>query len=169
MIKIKDLYEKFMNTKSFVVILIIGVMLLMLPNFFSAKSDAPKDKRIYEIDFEKYQEKLESKLSDMLSKIEGAGNVKVMITLKDSGRHIYSQEEQTEKSETEQRGNLKPVLKSLSSGEEEPILIKTELPKILGVLIVADGAEDAKVREGITNSLKAVLDISTKNISVMAK
>ncbi|MBR2499521.1 MAG: hypothetical protein IKL09_04240 [Clostridia bacterium] len=169
MIKLKEYYEKIMNTKSLAVILIIGVALLMLPGFSKDNTESKTKQEYFKFDIYKYESDLEKKLSNMLSKINGAGETSVMITFSDYGSNIYSQEEQSEKSETNQKGVSKPVLKDSSSGGEEPILIKTELPKIAGVLIVSEGASDAKVRECIKEAVKAVLDVSVKNISVASK
>ena len=66
-------------------------------------------------------------------------------------------------------GNQKPVLKNSSSGGEEPILIKAELPNISGVLIIADGADNPSIKENIIDAVKAVLNINAKNISVLSK
>ncbi len=169
MIKIKELYEKIMNTKSLAIILIIGVAFLMLPTFSGGDNQNKAKNEILEFDIKRYESDLEKKLSDMLSQISGVEKTSVMITFKDCGRNVYSQDEQLEKSETNLKGTSKPVLKNSSSGTEEPILIKTELPKIAGVLVVAQGAEEAKVRENIKESIKAVLNLSANNISVVAK
>ena len=170
MINFKEFYEKFTNTKGLVIILIIGVALLILPNFSSSENKSEEKastSQIYDID--KYEKALEKKLSNMLSEVKGAGKVSVMITFSDYGKYFYSQEQQSERSETVIKGNQKPVLKNSSSGGEEPILIKAELPEISGVLITAEGADNPAVRENITDAVKAVLDINSKNISVLSK
>ncbi|MBE7040005.1 MAG: hypothetical protein E7398_04695 [Ruminococcaceae bacterium] len=170
MIKIKEYYEKIMNTKWLVIILIIGIGLLFLPDFSS--DTASKENVCTNVsitDITEYGNNLEKKLSAMLSTIEGAGNVSTMISFSDYGKYTYSQEELEEKSETSTKGNQKPVLKDSASGGEEPILIKAELPKITGVLITAEGAANPVVKENIKEAVKAVLNVSTKNISVLGK
>jgi len=170
MINIKEFYEKFMNTKRLVIILIIGIALLLLPNFSSSdKKTEEKTSRSPITDIEKYEKSLEKKLSSMLSEVKGAGKVSVMITFSDYGKYVYSQEQQSEHSETVTKGTQKPILKNSSSGGEEPILIKAELPEISGVLVTAEGAHDPTVRENITEAVKAVLDINSKNISVLSR
>lgn len=170
MIKFKELYEKIMNTKGLVIILIIGIALLLLPDFSTSDKKNEDQTVLYQtIDISEYEKELEKKLASMLSTVSGAGKVSVMITFSDHGKFVYSQEEQSERSETSIKGNQKPVLKNSSSGGEEPVLIKTELPEISGVLITAEGASDPAVRENIKDAVKAVLDIGINNISVLAK
>lgn len=170
MINFKKYYEKIMNTKGLVIILIIGIALMLFP---SSSEQETKNKEMnlpcFINDINEYEKKLEKKLASMLSEIEGAQNVSVMITFSDYGKYFYSQEEQAEKSETSTKDNQKPVLKDSPQGGEEPILIKAELPKITGVFITAEGAQNAEVRENITEAVKAVLNVNTKNISVLSK
>lgn len=170
MIKIKEYYEKIMNTKQLVIILIIGIALLFLPDFSprEEKTETLPGKS-YITDVSEYGKTLEKKLSAMLSATEGAGDVSVMIVFSDYGKYFYCEEMQEEKSETSTKGNQKPVLKDSASGGEEPILIKAELPKITGVFITAEGAGNPVVKENITSAVKALLNVSTKNISVLAK
>lgn len=170
MIKFKEIYEKITNTKGLVIILIIGIALLILPDPPSSEKVNEKTNiDIYNINLSEYEKDLEKKLSSMLSTIEGAGEVSVMITFSDYGRYVYSKEEQSEKSETVSKGTNKPVLKTSSSGGEEPVLIKAELPKISGVLVTARGAQNPIVKENITAAVKAVLDVNSNNISVLPK
>lgn len=170
MIKLKEYYEKIMHTKWLVIILIIGIALLFLPDIPSAqkvKEQTPSENFVPSIS--EYEKKLENKLSDMLSTIDGVENVSVMITFADYGKYTYSQEKQEEKSELSSKENQKTILKNSSSGGEEPVLIKAELPKITGVLITAEGAHNSAIKENITDAVKAVLNVGTKNISVLAK
>ena len=169
MINFKETYEKIMNTKGLVIILIIGVLFLILPDSSTPNKKSKENiSADYGINLAKYEKDLENKLSDILSTINGVEKVSVMITFSDCGRLVYSQEEQSERSEKTIKGNQKPVLKNSTQGEE-PILVKSELPKISGVLITAEGAESPTIRENITDAIKAVLDVSTKNISVLSR
>ena len=170
MVKFKEIYEKIMNTKGLVIILIIGIALLILPTSSpSAKDKQQNEEPIQTVNLNEYKKDLEKNLSSMLSSVEGADNVSVMITFTDYGRYVYSKEEQSEKSETVLKGTNKPVLKASSSGGEEPVLIKAELPKISGVLVTAEGAQNSAVKENIKSAVKAVLDVSSNNISVLPK
>lgn len=169
MIKLKEIYEKIMKTKSLIILLILGVALLAMPGFQTGSKKTDALKTSYSIDISKHQSDMEKKLSSMLSEIKEISDVRVMITFADYGKFIYSQEEQSEKNEKTQKGNTKPILKNSSSGGEEPILIKAELPKISGVLVTAKGVSNPNVKNSIIEALKAVLDINVANISVLEK
>lgn len=169
MIKIKEIYEKIMKTKSLIILLILGVALLAMPGLQSGNKKTDTLKTSYNIDISRHQSDMEKKLSSMLSEIKEISDVSVMLTFADYGKFIYSQEEQSEKSENSQKGNTKPVLKNSSSGGEEPILIRAELPKISGVLVTAKGVSNPNVKNSIIDALKAVLDINAADISVLEK
>ena len=167
---LKEYYEKIMHTKWLVIILIIGIALLFLPDISqSEKEKEQTHSESFITNISEYEKNLEKKLSETLATIDGVGNVSVMITFADYGKYTYSQEKQEEKSETTSKENQKTILKNSSSGGEEPVLIKAELPKITGVLITAEGAHDSAIKENITDAVKAVLNIGTKNISVLSK
>lgn len=85
----------------------------------------------------------EKRLEDILSEIEGVGEVSVMMCLTQNSRY----EEQ-----------------SVFSNSEE-----TDREKVAGVLVVADGASDAAVREKIVRATKAVLGVDSHKIEVLER
>lgn len=82
---------------------------------------------------------LEGKLADILSQAEGAGNVSVMITLQESEELVVE--------------------------EDQPI--KTILPKVEGVVVIAPGADDGAVKKTITEMVQALFDIDIHKIKVV--
>ncbi len=56
---------------------------------------------------------------------------------------------------------------AVSSGN--PLLLEEKMPEILGVLIVADGADDPQVKENLTNAASTLLDISPHRVRVMPR
>ncbi len=85
-----------------------------------------------------YITSLEEKLTDILSKIKGAGKVYVMITLQESEELIM----------------------------ENDYVIKTAYPKVEGVVVVAQGAGTGKVTQHITEAVQALFGIELHKIKV---
>ena len=50
---------------------------------------------------------------------------------------------------------------------QKPLLEKEIEPKIRGVIVVCEGADDVYVRQAVIDSLRAALGISSANISVV--
>ena len=50
-----------------------------------------------------------------------------------------------------------------------PTLIKTNQPKIRGVAVVIDGADDVSVQNQVIATIKSLTDVSSSRISVSKK
>lgn len=108
-----------------------------------------------------YCSHLESRLEKILEQMQGAGKVKVMITLKDKGEAVLD----------------KDITKSSESVEENtvifddgnataPYVTKENTPEVMGVIVVAEGGADKQTQTQITEAVQAVLGIETHRIQV---
>ena len=113
--------------------------------------------------------------------MQGVGEVKVMITLETTEEQVVEKDEalvRNNTTEEDSQGGNRTVYQ-LDSGEEtvyqkqgsdeSPYVTKTILPKISGVLIVAEGAGQGSVRKSITDIARALFDIEAHKICVVAK
>lgn len=121
---------------------------------------------------------LENKLKNILSQIEGAGDVDVMITFL-SGEQIEpafnsnaTKEETTEK---DAQGGERTITTSsenktmITSGESKPIVIKTSEPEIKGVIVVSSGANDPNVKQSLYSAVQTALQISGHQVEIYSK
>ena len=125
-----------------------------------------------------YSDELEMKLKNILSQIEGAGYVDVMVSYLNSAEQIpmydstqnvmITNEEDTSggKRKTEQSTNESSIIYDEKNNVRTPVIAKTVMPEILGVVVVAEGAKDVKVKENIINAIGAVVDVSLHRIQV---
>lgn len=127
------------------------------------------------------EEKLEQRLGSVLQQINGVGSVKVAITLVSGTRYEYAtnlKNNQREVEERDERGGTRATsertqdeqLVLLSSGganSGQPLVIREIKPEIKGVLVVAEGAQDARIREQLTRTLQSVLGVPAYKIRVM--
>ena len=170
-------FGKKMNTKSLFLILLIGVAILALtglPGKSSAKKDETRAAAAF--DREEYTSVLEQRLEKALSSVRGAGKVSVMITLSDSGQNIYAQDEQSEKktsgtadSSASSSVDSSFVLKNDSGGGQSPLLVRNDLPRVSGVLVTAQGADDAEVKNNLVSAVRAVLDVKAHRVQVLCQ
>ena len=124
------------------------------------------------------QNELEQKLEAILSKIEGAGNVEVLITYSQSSELVPVYNESSTVSTTEesdQQGGTrkieenttqKEVIYEENSGQKELVTQKVINPKVEGAIILAEGAEDSTVKTNIVQAVEAVTGIATHKIQV---
>ncbi|KMJ55086.1 stage III sporulation protein AG [Bacillus sp. LL01] len=130
---------------------------------------------------EDYEMRYENQLRDTLEQIVGLSDVSVMINLAESERNIYEKNinaRQQNTNETDREGGTRTVddvtkdeqLVIVRSGDkEEPVLVAKEKPTIRGVLVVAEGVENAQVKSWVIEAVSRVLDVPSHRVSVMPK
>ena len=153
--KAADLFRKFIKnipeSKKPMVLVMAGVLLLVLI-FFSditpSKNDVPEESESNEIT---YVQEIEDKLRKIVSDIHGAGETEVMLTLDTSEENIYATDINEDKYEY-------VVIKT--SSDEGGLLLKIIQPKIRGVAISCEGADDVNVQQQIYSTVEALLNIT---------
>ena len=133
----------------------------------------------YLIDMNTYKKQLEEELKEILSSVEGAGNVQVMITFKSSSKkEVLMEEPYTESSleESDGDGGSRKTSESIKdytviysedgNGTVIPFVISETSPKVEGVAVVAEGGDKAVVKEKITGIIKALFGIEINKIAV---
>ena len=176
--KFKHFTDKFVkklgNKKSVSVILVLGICGMLLigfsDSFFSGKkTDSVKNV----ITIEEYIKNLEKKTRDMLTSIDGAGRCKIMITAESSSEQNFatddsiSQDIRQEQSQSKTDIETEIVMVEDSSGKKIALVKSVLEPKIRGVLVLCEGADNIETREKVTNAVKTLLGVSTSKISVI--
>ncbi|MEE0865828.1 MAG: hypothetical protein U0L98_03400 [Clostridia bacterium] len=123
-------------------------------------------------------EELEKKLENILSKIEGVGNVKVCINYSESSEVVAMYNENSKVSTTEetdtsgglrkiqQTDSQKDIVYKEDNGEKTPITKKVVQPKIEGAIITAKGASNANIKANIIQAVEAVTGVASHKIQV---
>lgn len=124
------------------------------------------------------KENLEGKLTTILSKINGAGDVDVMITFQSSEEIVpaYNSNTTTETTkEQDSSGGERTTTSStqnktmITSNSNEPVILKTSEAEIKGVIVVASGANDPNVKELLYDAVKTSLQVSGHQVEIYAK
>lgn len=172
MIKFKNLIENLKTDKKMIVMLIlgaVGIVLILLSEFTSAK---PKEKTAENENnsFYEYESEIETRLSSIITQINGVGRVNVMVTLKSGEENNYAYNETYQNKNGEQSNDRKEESEYVViDGErgDECVLLRTDFPQVQGVVVVCDGGDNNTVKNDVTNAVSALLDINTNNISVL--
>lgn len=156
----------------------ILVIIMFIPSE-KKKDDKTQVVQESEIQTVSYQDELEERLTDILSGIEGAGKVKVMITLDGSEEIVLQTDSSLESditNETDSDGGQRSVNnKSYSyttvltggSADGKPYVIRQIYPKISGVVVIAEGAGSAGIQNQISEAVQALFDIPAHKIKVL--
>ena len=129
---------------------------------------------------EEYAKRMEEELQELLSAMEGVGEVKVMITIRDLGQQVVEKDVPSESgwmSETDSAGGTREsesarqeestVYITDSEGNRTPYISQTTQPEIEGVTVVAQGGGDALIQKNITEVIQALFDIEAHKIKVV--
>ncbi len=125
-----------------------------------------------------YGRELERKLEQILGEMEGVGKVEVMITLKDDGERILdkditrssqevSEEDGTVKRNTRESQYQEETVFSKETENGQPFVAKETTPQIEGVLVVAEGGENAKTVKNISDAVLALFPVEVHKIKVV--
>lgn len=119
---------------------------------------------------DEYTKNTEKELEAILSKINGAGKVRVMVTLDNCYENVYATgyatktEEDDKKIKSENQEEY--IIVKKGSGNEECLVVKVYEPQVKGVAVVAEGADSIYVKKAITETVCALFDISSAKVSV---
>ena len=122
----------------------------------------------------------EEKLEESLRCVEGAGKVRVLIYTGESEEMILARDGAEETSDTvetdasggsrrisETRLDKKVVCTVDERGENVPLVVKTTAPDVEGVVVIAQGADRARVRRDIIEAIQVLFDVDMNRISII--
>lgn len=130
------------------------------------------------VNFQASNTDLETRLEDILSKINGVGKVEVLINYSETEQVVAMYNENKKETATEEQDESggtrvikendvqKDVIYQEKDGEKIPITQKTIMPKIEGTIITAEGAGSTEVQEKIINAVEAATGLASHKIQV---
>lgn len=127
-----------------------------------------------------YEDAQKKSLINILKKIKGVGNVDCMITFEGGEVKVPAYDENTQNNITEetdkeggkrisnQKSDGSKVVMSTNNGDNEPFILETRKPKVVGVMVVAEGAKDSKVKSNIEKAVINLYDIPANKVNVFS-
>lgn len=176
------------NMQDLVIILIFGIIIVIASNFFfppakvssgyvevNTNSGSASNSQSQ---YTSYEDSLESELTEVLRQIEGAGKVKVMIYY-DSGNEsvpAYNENDTTKVTEendssggkrvTSENSNSSTVVTTNDGSGNKPFIIKEVKPKISGVIVIAEGADNPEVKYKLYEAVKTIFNVDQYKVNV---
>lgn len=155
----------------------LGLLALIWPMGRSNPSTADRTVSTAKTDANPVKSEMVANLESILSQVEGAGQVDVSISLASDGQKSYasnSRDESRQITEGGSSGGSKLTsedtrVRDLAVSGGSPLLVENKTPEVLGVLVVADGADRPEVAERLLESTATLLKISPYQVSVMPR
>lgn len=199
--ELKKIKEHKIQKDQLLILLLVGILLLVItvPVGDGKKSESGSESGKEEeeglistssnVTEQEYASSMERQLESILSQMEGVGEVKVMITLRESAEKVIEKDIESSSenvSEKDSQGGERTTISesrgettiyeesadasdSLSGQTGEPYVSKEITPRVEGVVVVASGGDDAVVIKNITEAVQALFDIDTHKIRIVKK
>lgn len=154
-IRKEHLLEYIKKYRYFLLVLLAGILLMSLPERDSEAYVSPEPVQT--------EPDLQESLADILSMVQGAGKVQVLLTQAAGEEIRYQTDDQT----TPESIRRETVLTANSEREEQGLVKQVNPPVYQGAIILCQGADNANVRLSIVNAVKSVTGLSADHIAVL--
>lgn len=134
------------------------------------------------ISSEAYAKRLERRLAEALEHVDGVGKAEVVITMKSTGQKIVEKDRNSSSqtsTEEDQNGGTRVVedrsfdavsiYTQGSDGSQAPYVSQEMLPEIEGVVVIADGGDNAVVVQNVTEAIQALFGVEAHKIKIMKR
>lgn len=128
-----------------------------------------------------YEQRLETRLKEILSHVDGVGAVDVMIVLRSSEERVWLTDRETNSSstrETDSGGGSRQIqsqeiseetVLTGQSGSAAPVLEKEVYPEISGVVVSAAGGGSPVVQAEISAAVEALFGVPSHKIKILKR
>ena len=125
-----------------------------------------------------YEEQQKADLINILKKMDGVGDVDVMIHFENGEKKVPAYDNTTQKSTTEETDNQggkrvndqntdnSKVVMTTKNGENQPFILTTIKPNRVGIVVVAEGAQDSKIKYEIEQAVSKLYNLSLDKVNV---
>lgn len=191
--KENNFLEKILKKENMIVFVLLGILLLVVA--IPIGDDQSEEEIVPEEEVEKEKEKLyekqgddnleyclqlESRIEELLSSMDGVGEVQAMVTLVTSKELVVEKDEPVTRSTiTEKDGDggsrstnessfdYETIYETDEEGNKIPYVIKQIEPEIQGITVVAQGGGNALVQKNISEVLEALFHVDAHKIKVV--
>lgn len=159
-------YGKMNKKNQLLIILLVGILLVVIaiPNDGIREETSGETKGgESESQGQSYTQQMERRLENVLKKVEGVGNVDVMITYKSTSEKVVEKDTGQSDTATEET----TVYNDTQDGAKSPYVRMERMPEVEGVVVIAEGGNNAVVVKNITEAVQALFDVDTHKIKIM--
>lgn len=158
--KAAELFQKY---KYVLLVIAAGIVLLLLPlggeenpTLGGTESQNGNGEETFRV------EEMERRLEEALSRVDGAGEVTVVLTVKSGTRQILAQDS----SRSGEESSTSTVVVSTGSGTEDAVVLQQVYPQYQGALVVCPGGGDPAVCLKLVDAVSALTGLGADKISI---
>ena len=154
------LLQGMMKKEKLVVILLLGLLLLIaalpvkereVPQMLSEEENGTEQEK----EQKDWQQQMEEQLEKVLEKVKGVGAAEVILTCEGTEKNLVEKDEQD------------TVYTKDAKGNQIPYLTSQEYPKVLGVVVVAEGGDNPVIIRNIQEAVQVLFQVEAHKIKVM--
>lgn len=136
---------------------LLGLGLIFLSDSAGRTSGAAQEPTA-STQIEAYEAQMERRLTELIERMDGAGQAQVMVTFEATGETVYALDERISQDGSTQSEHV------LAGGQ--PVTREMLLPTVQGVAVLCQGGDDVVVQARVTEAVSVLLGITTNRISV---
>ena len=189
--------EKLLKKENMIVFVLLGILLLVIAIPLDSGKDKKQtdevakkeeddldsisaDEEVFMDESMEYCLALETRIEEILSVMDGVGDVQAMVTVSTSREMIVEKDEPVNRATvTESDGNggsrstnessfeYETIYETYSEGNKIPYVVKQIEPQIQGITVVAQGGGNAMIQKNISDVLEALFHIEAHKIKVV--
>ena len=159
--KLKRLSNKIKEDKKlqyFLIVILIAILAFFILFDFNESKEVINSDEISQ-----YVNQLEEKLAKQLSKVQGCGEVSVTINVASGKETVLAMKTSIVEKDGKVEREETPVIIN-----GKTVVVKELYPKIVGVLIVCEGANNLAVLNKIQKATTSLLDVNINQIEILA-
>ena len=141
-----------------ILVALVGLGLMLLPSEQGPPEPVEPPRAV--------ESSLEEKLEALLGRIEGAGQVSVLLTEKEGSQTLYQTDSQTDADDSGSRRTDDTVLIEDENRTESGLVRQTLGPVYRGAVILCQGADDPTVKLAVVEAVRCVTGLGADQISV---
>lgn len=161
------LRSKLSRFKYPLLILLLGAFFLLLPGKESRTDKIEETAPVESAE----QPDCEARLEEILSQVQGAGKVRVMLTVRSGPETVYQQDTRLDTDSQEGSEGIREenatVLISRGGGTEEPVVSQVLGPDYCGAIVVCQGADNPQVKLSVVQAVCSVTGLGADQVTVL--
>ena len=156
--KIKSTLSKY---KYAAVILLIGIVLLLIPQ---KNKSTPIAEPAQKQNIQTFETK---ELVEILQSIQGAGRVRVLLSIASGEKTLYQTNTDVNTSGDSNSTKQETVIVTDAERTETGLINQVNPPTYLGAIVVCEGADSASVRFAVTQAVAKITGLGSDSICVL--
>ena len=157
--KIPDSIKKY---RYVVLVLIIGLILMIIPDHIGNEENPSNNFACMHT-----EPPVSEQLKTVLQKIDGAGNVDVMLTILAGEQVVYQTDQDQSVSGESNSSKLTTIILTDAERNQEGLVKQIIPPTYMGAIVVCEGADSPTVRLAIVEAVSKITGLGTDRICVL--